>query len=150
MGTPRPDAAGKVTAETGTASTAADSTTTGNASPPTRISRSPAIRALQSERPPIATAKASVLMKPETLALIQNNADDPTVVARLARAQERDLRSWLFEAERLDEATVAGELRRIAADVEDAYGVPVDLVTVGDAELTEALTGTDACVVPAF
>jgi sarcosine oxidase subunit delta len=33
MGVPRPDAAGKVTAETGTASTAADSTTTGNAAP---------------------------------------------------------------------------------------------------------------------
>ena len=33
MGSPRPDAAGKVTAETGTASTAADSTTTGSAAP---------------------------------------------------------------------------------------------------------------------
>jgi sarcosine oxidase subunit delta len=33
MGAPRPDAAGKVTAETGTASTAADSTTTGTAAP---------------------------------------------------------------------------------------------------------------------
>ena len=75
----------------------------------------------------------------QTLALIQRNSHDASTVARLARAQERDLRSWLFEAERLDEATVAGELRRVAADVEDAYGVPVDVVTVGDAELTEAL-----------
>ncbi|WP_457973581.1 sarcosine oxidase subunit delta [Arthrobacter sp. D1-17] len=33
MGTSRPDAAGKVTAETGTASTAADSTTTGDDAP---------------------------------------------------------------------------------------------------------------------
>ncbi|MFJ5695420.1 sarcosine oxidase subunit delta [Arthrobacter sp. NPDC093125] len=33
MGASRPDAAGKVTAETGTASTAADSTTTGTAGP---------------------------------------------------------------------------------------------------------------------
>jgi sarcosine oxidase subunit delta len=35
MGTPRPDAAGKVTAETGTASIAPDSTTTGTAAPST-------------------------------------------------------------------------------------------------------------------
>ena len=35
MGTPRPDAAGKVTAETGTASLAPDSTTTGSAAPST-------------------------------------------------------------------------------------------------------------------
>jgi sarcosine oxidase subunit delta len=35
MGTPRPDAAGKVTAETGTASLGPDSTTTGTAAPST-------------------------------------------------------------------------------------------------------------------
>jgi signal transduction histidine kinase len=75
----------------------------------------------------------------QTLALIQRNAHDSATVARLARAQERDLRGWLFEAERLDETTVAGELRRVAAEVEDAHGVPVDLVTVGDADLVEEL-----------
>ncbi len=30
-----------------------------------------------------------------TLALIQRNVEDPREVGRLARAQERDLRSWL-------------------------------------------------------
>ena len=35
MGSPRPDAAGKVTAETGTASLAPDSTTTGSVAPST-------------------------------------------------------------------------------------------------------------------
>ena len=33
----------------------------------------------------------------QTLALIQKNAGDGPAVARLARAQERDLRTWLFE-----------------------------------------------------
>jgi signal transduction histidine kinase/phage shock protein PspC (stress-responsive transcriptional regulator) len=75
----------------------------------------------------------------QTLALIQRSSHDPATVSRLARAQERDLRSWLFEAERLDETTVAGEVRRLAAEVEDRLGVPVDLVTVGDADLSEQL-----------
>ena len=33
----------------------------------------------------------------QTLALIQRSADQPQEVAKLARAQERELRSWLFE-----------------------------------------------------
>ena len=33
----------------------------------------------------------------QTLALIQRQADDPQRVIQLARAQERELRSWLFD-----------------------------------------------------
>ncbi|HEX8780001.1 MAG TPA: PspC domain-containing protein [Nocardioides sp.] len=75
----------------------------------------------------------------QTLALIQKNAGSPTTVARLARAQERDLRSWLFDAAPPGEATVVGALRATAAQVEDAHGVAVDVVNVGDSDLTEAL-----------
>jgi signal transduction histidine kinase len=75
----------------------------------------------------------------QTLALIQKNAGDPTTVARLARAQERDLRSWLFDATPPGDATVVGALRAVAAQVEDDHGVAVDVVNVGDADLVEAL-----------
>lgn len=75
----------------------------------------------------------------QTLALIQKNADDPSVVARLARSQERDLRAWLYAGEATDESTVASALRGVSARVEDEYAVSVDVVTVGDCNLDEAL-----------
>ena len=70
----------------------------------------------------------------QTLALIQKNPGD---AARLARAQERDLRAWLFSGEALDDRSVASALRGAAADIEDSYGVTVDVVAVGDADLGE-------------
>jgi len=75
----------------------------------------------------------------QTLALIQKAADDAPTVARLARAQERDLRSWLFEGETAGATTLAGALRAAAAEVEDAHGVGIDVVAVGDCPLEEPL-----------
>ena len=52
-------------------------------------------RALAEERAQMAAhVHDSVL---QTLALIQRSSDDPQSVVRLARAQERELRAWLFE-----------------------------------------------------
>jgi signal transduction histidine kinase len=75
----------------------------------------------------------------QTLALIQKNAADGPMVARLARSQERDLRAWLYAGESTDERTTASALRGAAARVEDAHGVSVDVVTVGDCDFTESL-----------
>ncbi len=75
----------------------------------------------------------------QTLALIQKHADDGHAVARLARAQERELRGWLFEDQPPSETSLVGGLRAAAAEVEDFFGVPVEIVTVGDAALSEAL-----------
>jgi signal transduction histidine kinase len=68
----------------------------------------------------------------QTLALIQRSAEDPATVARLARAQERDLRSWLYDSAATDTGTFAAGLREVAAEVEDDFGVPVEVVCVGD------------------
>jgi signal transduction histidine kinase len=73
----------------------------------------------------------------QTLALIQRSSSDSATVSRLARAQERDLRSWLFDAEREGPATLAAALREVAAEVEDAHGVPVEVVCVGDTRVTD-------------
>jgi signal transduction histidine kinase/phage shock protein PspC (stress-responsive transcriptional regulator) len=72
----------------------------------------------------------------QTLALIQKNPSD---AVRLARSQERDLRSWLFETESLDDSTVASALRAMAGEVEDAWNLSVVVVSVGDCDLTEAM-----------
>ncbi|MGH3414001.1 MAG: ATP-binding protein [Marmoricola sp.] len=73
----------------------------------------------------------------QTLALIQRSAADPARVAQLARAQERDLRAWLYDAPAGDATTLASALRAAAAEVEDATGVPVEVVCVGDRPLPE-------------
>ncbi|SOD75266.1 phage shock protein C (PspC) family protein [Streptomyces sp. 1222.2] len=81
-----------------------------------------------------------------TLTLIQRNADSPNEVRRLARAQERDLRNWLYKPEGTgkdedDEPdTLAEAVRRNAAEVEDKHGVPIEVVVVGDCPLDEGLT----------
>jgi signal transduction histidine kinase/phage shock protein PspC (stress-responsive transcriptional regulator) len=79
----------------------------------------------------------------QTLALIQRRADDPQKVVQLARLQERELRDWLFGGKVPGDAsaeTFAAAVRQIQADVETRYGVPVEVVTVGDCELDENLS----------
>ncbi|MGF1667162.1 MAG: sensor histidine kinase [Acidimicrobiia bacterium] len=68
----------------------------------------------------------------QTLALIQKAADRPAEVTSLARRQERELREWLYGSERRDQGDLADLIRRSASDVEDRYGVPVEVVVVGD------------------
>ncbi|MFC4503146.1 MULTISPECIES: PspC domain-containing protein [Streptomyces] len=78
-----------------------------------------------------------------TLTLIQRNAENANEVRRLARAQERDLRTWLYKPEGTgkdeedEPATVADAVRRNAAEIEDKHGVPIEVVVVGDCPLDD-------------
>jgi signal transduction histidine kinase/phage shock protein PspC (stress-responsive transcriptional regulator) len=71
----------------------------------------------------------------QTLALMQRRVEDPREVAALARRQERELRAWLNGRRAAGDATVASALEGAAAEVEEAHGVPVEVVAVGDAPL---------------
>jgi phage shock protein PspC (stress-responsive transcriptional regulator)/signal transduction histidine kinase len=74
----------------------------------------------------------------QTLALMQKRADEPREVAALARRQERELRAWLNAgSRRTDGASLAPALEAAVAEIEDAHGVPVELVAVGDRPLDE-------------
>lgn len=73
----------------------------------------------------------------QTLALIQKHANDPREVVRLARSQERDLRGWLYDDLADDASSFAAALKKAAAEVEDAHGIPVEVVTVGDTAIDE-------------
>lgn len=75
----------------------------------------------------------------QTLALIQREADDPRQVQRLARRQERELRTWLY-GDQVTKSTCAAALREAAAEVEDERSVPVEVVTVGDCDVTERVS----------
>ena len=74
----------------------------------------------------------------QTLALMQKRADDPREVAALARRQERELRSWLNAGSRREDgASLAAALEAAVVEIEDAHGVPVEVVAVGDRPLDE-------------
>lgn len=73
----------------------------------------------------------------QTLALIQKRAGSPSDVLRLARAQERELREWIYQDATRNPDNLVATIKGIAAELEDTYGYPVDVVAVGDALMTE-------------
>jgi signal transduction histidine kinase len=77
-----------------------------------------------------------------TLTLIQRNAHDVREVQRLARSQERELRTWLYAPRADPDQTFAAAVQKIVGEVEDAHGVPIDVVCVGDTPLDARLGAT--------
>jgi signal transduction histidine kinase len=87
----------------------------------------------------------------QTLALIQQQSDSAREVRRLARGQERELRSWLYGPQgygtvahahtngHTEAPTFAATLHAAAGEVEDTYAVSMQVVVVGDCGLDDPL-----------
>lgn len=79
----------------------------------------------------------------QTLLLIQKSAHTPAEVVRLALNQERELRHWLFDPPRSEHAGTAATFATLASDierdVEEDYGIGIELIVVGDCEPDDAL-----------
>jgi len=82
----------------------------------------------------------------QTLALIQQQSDSAREVRRLARGQERELRSWLYGPQGYGQPRTNGALPAFAAtlhaaagEVEDTYAVSMHVVVVGDCALEQPL-----------
>lgn len=88
----------------------------------------------------------------QTLALIQKQAEAPREVLRLARGQERQLRTWLYGPAGYGQGDDASEPRpsvprtlseavaTTCGEVEDAFAIKVQQVVVGDCDLDDRLT----------
>ena len=87
-------------------------------------------RARQEQRSEIAAHLHDSVL--QTLALIQNRAGASSEVARIARAQERELRDWLFTGDDPTAVDLAAELRRDAGAIELDYPARIDVVTAGE------------------
>ena len=92
-------------------------------------------RARAEERAEVAThVHDSVL---QTLALMQREANDRGRVISLARRQEAELREWLYGATSDDAEQLSRSLAAAASEVEDSYGIKVEVVSVGEAPLSD-------------
>ncbi len=74
----------------------------------------------------------------QTLSLIQRT-EDPRRMSTLARAQERELRSWLYDTGGTP-GKLRATIRQHASRVEHEYNVPIEVVAVGaDAAMTDRI-----------
>ncbi|MBF0816486.1 ATP-binding protein [Microbacterium paludicola] len=75
----------------------------------------------------------------QTLALIQNRAGASSEVGRLARAQERELRAWLYDGDTPADSDLATDLRDYGSALELDYEVVMTVVSAGTS--TERASG---------
>jgi len=73
---------------------------------------------------------------------IQRHVDDPREVQRLARGQERELRTWLYRPSSDQGRDFGRALECVLAEIEDSQGVSIDVIVVGDCEIDDRLNAT--------
>lgn len=102
-----------------------------------RTAQERAARIREAERAEVASQVHDSVL--QTLTLIRSNATDADAVQRLARAEERRLRTWLYAPAGHPEQNWRAALEAAAARVESQLAATVEVVVVGDAPLTPQL-----------
>ena len=75
----------------------------------------------------------------QTLALIQNRSGASSEVSRIARAQERELRAWLYDGDSPADSDLPTDLRDYAGALELDFPVRIEVVSTGTS--TERASG---------
>ncbi|MDH3249625.1 MAG: PspC domain-containing protein [Acidimicrobiia bacterium] len=76
----------------------------------------------------------------QTLALIQRS-EDPKKMVTLARAQERELRRWLFDSSPVPGSDrLSTAIQAVADRIEAEFDIPVEVIGVGDTPFDEVTT----------
>ena len=102
----------------------------------------------EQERTEIATQVHDSVL--QTLTLIQQNAGSAEQVTRLARTEERRLRSWLYEPVGDGPESLATAIQYAAEVVEGDHGAAIDVVQVGDADMTPGVVAIVAAATEAM
>lgn len=68
----------------------------------------------------------------QTLGVIRARSDDSAEVSRLARAQERELRRWLYEDRPEPGESLSDEIDLTTGRIEDTHGGVIEVVVAGD------------------
>lgn len=97
------------------------------------VTRERAARARAEERADMAAHLHDTVL--QTLTLIRKQTEDPAIM-RLTRSTERELRAWLYGAPPTAGDDFAAALVGVTREVEDRFGVAVELGTVGTALLS--------------
>ncbi|WP_394939590.1 PspC domain-containing protein [Psychromicrobium sp. YIM B11713] len=96
-----------------------------------------AARVRETERAEIAAHLHDSVL--QTLALIQRKAGSEQEVLTLARAQERELRDWIYQDASRNPQNLTARLKSTAAELEATHGVAVELIAVGDAVMDSSV-----------
>ncbi len=97
------------------------------------LTRERAARVRAEERAGVAAHLHDTVL--QALTIIQKRSNDPQDVQRLARSTERELRAWLYGAPLTGTDDFAAAVTSVAHEVEDRFGVTVELGVVGTCRL---------------
>lgn len=94
-----------------------------------------AARAREAERADIAAHLHDSVL--QTLALIRMKSADPDAVTTLARAQERELRTWLYSDRSFEHSSLSEAVKQLGVEIEENSNVSIEIVVVGDVEFSD-------------